>query len=64
MSEIVEQFVEFDKYCNKCEYKDLENFKSPCNECLESPVNIYTTRPIKFKEQEKKEEKKEEKKDL
>lgn len=26
--------VRFDKYCETCKYKDLDEVKDPCNDCL------------------------------
>lgn len=46
--------VAFALYCGKCENKELEGFKSPCNECLEVPVRDGTTVPEKYKEGGKK----------
>lgn len=60
--DIIDKIVEFDKYCETCEYKDLEHFEDPCNECLDNPTNVHTKRPVcyKAKETKKKEIKKEE----
>lgn len=41
--------VYFDKYCSKCENKDLKESKDPCHECLSNPVNLYSHKPIHFK---------------
>lgn len=41
--------VYFDKYCEKCKYKDLKEVKDPCHECLSNPVNLYSHKPINFK---------------
>ena len=40
--------VNFKKYCELCKHKDLDEFKDPCNECLDSPANLYTEKPVKF----------------
>ena len=40
-----EQFVEFDKYCKSCQYEKLEENKSPCDECMEHPVNPNSCKP-------------------
>lgn len=37
--------VAFALYCGKCENKDLEGYKSPCNECLEVPMREGTSVP-------------------
>ena len=42
--------VSFNQYCNTCEYKDLDEVKDPCNECLETPVNENSCKPIMYKE--------------
>lgn len=43
-----EQFVDFEKYCKTCKYKDTEEFKDPCNDCLDYPVNTYTDKPVNY----------------
>ena len=44
--------VYFGEYCKKCEYfKKIENEK-PCDECLENPVNLYSHKPVNYKEKE------------
>ena len=47
-----EQFVDFDKFCNKCEYQKVDQAKDPCHECLKNPVNTYTNRPVNYKKKE------------
>jgi len=42
--------VAFALYCPKCEYKELEGYKSPCNECLEVPARPGTNVPEEYKE--------------
>lgn len=37
--------VEFDKYCETCQHKDLAETEQPCNECLEHPVNHNSHKP-------------------
>lgn len=56
--EIKNKIVRFDKYCPKCEYYDLDEGEDPCNECLYSPANQNSQKPINFKEKEVKEKKK------
>ena len=49
--DIVENFykeVFFDAYCGTCKYCDLDEFLSPCNECLENPVNNETHKPVNW----------------
>ena len=42
--------VYFDQYCNTCEYEKLEESEDPCNECLNEPVNVYSHKPVNWKE--------------
>lgn len=42
--------VRFDKYCELCKYKDLDDVKDPCNACLDAPFNEYSHKPICFEE--------------
>lgn len=54
--EIIEKIVDFGKYCPKCEYYISEDYKDPCHECLNNPTNVYSQKPINFKEKEVKKE--------
>lgn len=45
--------VYFDKYCNTCKSKNVKEFKYPCNECLSNPINLYSHKPINYKEETK-----------
>ncbi len=47
-----EFMVRYDKWCVKCKYKDRDENKDPCEECLENPTNINTERPINFTERQ------------
>lgn len=44
--------VFFDVYCPRCEHKgtDENDPKGACWECLESPVNVDSHKPVNFKE--------------
>lgn len=44
------QFVDFDKYCNKCKYKDLKETEEPCDSCLTISVRFESNIPEYFKE--------------
>ena len=44
-----EQFVEFDQYCKTCQHEKLAESDSPCDECLEHPVNWKTNKPYCYK---------------
>lgn len=45
-----EKLVEFDKYCQTCRFKDLKEEDEPCAECLDNPVNLFSHKPLKWKE--------------
>ena len=40
--------VRFDRYCKLCKYKDLEEAKDPCNECLDTGMREGTCKPIYY----------------
>ena len=44
--------VRFDKYCDSCEYADKSGFEDPCDECLTHIMNLYSEKPVNFKEKE------------
>lgn len=45
--------VRYDLYCTRCKYWDKnDEYKEPCDECMDSPTNYATDRPINFKEKE------------
>lgn len=44
--------VYFHEYCKLCKYKDLKDTEDPCNECLSEPANLYSHKPVKYKEKE------------
>lgn len=46
--------VDFEKYCETCEHKDIEETEDPCTECLESPTNLFSHKPVKWEEKKKK----------
>lgn len=46
------KFVDFDKYCGKCKHEKLAENESPCDECMDEPVNLYSHKPVKFEEKE------------
>lgn len=48
-----DKFVDFKKYCETCEFRDTDEIKDPCNECLENPVNEHSQKPVNYKEKEK-----------
>ena len=52
MEEIYKE-VYFHEYCKKCVYKDKKEDETPCDECLAEPMNTYSHKPVKFKEEDK-----------
>ena len=46
--------VYFEQYCKTCKYKDANEADYPCDECLSEPMNIYSHKPTKYVEKEKK----------
>lgn len=45
--------VYFWEYCKDCKYKDTPETEEPCNECLEYPMNLYSHKPVNWKEKNK-----------
>ena len=44
--------VYFGEYCKKCKYLEKKENEEPCDECLENPVNLYSHKPVNYKEKE------------
>ena len=42
--------VYFDQYCKTCEHKKLKEHESPCDDCLNETVNLYSHKPARYKE--------------
>lgn len=42
--------VRFDEYCEKCKHKDLKEYENPCHECLNESENLYSHKPVNYKE--------------
>lgn len=49
-----EEYLEvyFDKYCKKCKSSNVDETKDPCHECLSTPANLYSHKPINFIERD------------
>lgn len=45
--------VYFHEYCKTCKYEKTPEIEMPCNECLEYPANLYSHKPVNWKEKEK-----------
>ena len=48
--EIINKIVCFFKYCKLCKHRNLNESEDPCHECLQSPVNTYSRKPLYFEE--------------
>lgn len=46
--EIIDRIVDFNKYCDMCKYAKTKETDEPCCECLASPTNVHTSKPIKW----------------
>jgi len=46
--------VYYGHYCKTCKFFDKKETDDPCDECLESPVNLYSHKPVNYEEKEKK----------
>lgn len=46
-----EKEVYFDEYCKTCKHSKTEEFKDPCNDCLENPYNINSHKPVNYDEE-------------
>ena len=44
------RFVDFEKYCETCAYKDEKETAEPCCECLDTPTREGTEKPTMWKE--------------
>lgn len=44
--------VYFNEYCKTCKHELLADYESPCDECLEDPVNLYSHKPMKWEEKD------------
>ena len=40
--------VYFNEYCKSCEFKNKKEDETPCDECLENPVNLHSHKPVKY----------------
>lgn len=52
------KIVDFHEYCPTCKFHDTQAFEDPCNECLNSPVNEDSHKPINWKKAKEKKGKK------
>lgn len=48
------KIVFFDKYCQTCKHRDVDEVKDPCDACLSEPINFCSHKPINWEEAETK----------
>lgn len=60
--EIIDNIIDFDKYCDTCKHRDLKGHFDPCNDCLDNPVNTNSAKPVYYEEDKEKVKEKENKK--
>lgn len=48
------KIIDFAEYCCSCKYSPLKGTDEPCNECLTSPVNVDSRKPINYEYESKK----------
>lgn len=44
--------VYFDEFCPKCKHEKKKENESPCDECLEEGMNLYSHKPVRFEEKD------------
>lgn len=54
MMEEIYKEVYYGDYCPTCKHKDKKENEEPCYECLDNPTNLYSHKPVKYEEKEKK----------
>lgn len=40
--------VHFNEYCKMCKHQALREDKDPCHDCLSTPTNVNSHKPILF----------------
>lgn len=45
--------VYFDVYCERCKHWEKDALESPCDHCLDNPMNLQSHKPVDFVEAEK-----------
>lgn len=40
--------VHFDKWCKCCKYEKNSESESPCDRCLEHPINEFSHKPVNY----------------
>ena len=47
--------VRYDLYCRTCKHKDTPQADDPCDECLSTPMNDGSVKPVNYMEGERSE---------
>jgi hypothetical protein len=42
--------VYFYMYCNTCKFEQLKEYEDPCHDCLNTPANINSHKPVNYEE--------------
>ena len=42
--------VYYEQYCKKCKHWELDDAEDPCDECLGTPMNQDSHKPVYFEE--------------
>lgn len=48
-----EKIIDFEKWCKLCKHQDEPEESLPCRDCLDVPVNVNSTKPVKWEAKEK-----------
>lgn len=48
-----EHMVEFEKWCGTCKHKLVSAKDDPCDECVSSPMNEDSRKPVKWEKEAK-----------
>lgn len=48
-----EHIVEFENWCAKCQHVAASVTEDPCIECVSTPVNTDSRKPVKWEEKKK-----------
>lgn len=51
--------VRYDLYCRTCKHKDTPQADDPCDECLSTPMNEGSVKPVNYMEGERSGQRKE-----
>lgn len=49
-----QKIVEFGDYCKRCKHYSKSESEDPCWECLDTPTNTFSHKPVNFEKGDKK----------